>query len=378
MIILLITFIIINLIISPDAMLDTSLSTLILWLTKVFPSLFPFMVCSSILTKYGFAEFLGILLNPIVKFLFKLRGICSFPIILGLLSGYPIGAKITANMYEDKKITLSEATHLMYFTNNAGPLFLIGTVGTSFFSSPETGYLLLISCFLGAIFSGIIYAFIKPKDAINPEYKTTKITKTTKTKSSESFFEVLSFSISNSLSTIAQICGFMIFFAIFITSLEEFKFFVLINSINESNTMFDIFSVSNEFLKAVFSGIIEMTTGIYQLSISPDRTDIRLVFVCVLSSFGGCSILGQTFAIIKNLPIKKSSYLIAKLINSAISGFIFYVLYNYFYTPQSLMVFQNLHNRTYVFFSINLYIFISFIILLLFIIFILCKQKRRY
>lgn len=357
---LLAIFIISNLIISPSIMLDATLSTLSLWISKVFPSLFPFMVCSGILTRCGGAELIGKLFRPIMRPLFNLSGICSFPLIMGILSGYPMGAKLTATLYEDKKITLSEATHLMYFSNNAGPLFLVGTVGASFFSSPEIGYLLLISSFCGAILCGIIYKFIKPKDlnkvtCSNQTYINDRI-------ENASFFDILNVSISSSLSTIAQIGGFMIFFSVLITALNTVGFSAIWNIISTYS------GIPFELWNAIFSGILEMTTGVYGISQTEYDTDVRLIIVCVLVCFGGCSILGQTFAMIKNLPIKKSHYIMAKLINSVISSFIFQILYKNFYTETTIEVFRNLHRKSTHFFSIDFYIIISTIIFSLLIV----------
>lgn len=347
------TLIIISLITFPEQMLASSINTISLWLSKVFPSLFPFMVCTSMLLKSGGAEIFGKLLQPIMKPLFRLNGVASFPLIMGMLSGYPVGAKITSELYIDKKINLSQAKHLLYFTNNPGPLFLIGTVGTSFFSAPEFGYLMLISCSLGAILCGVLYGIFKKDDTLNSEILSKcsieKINSSHNNTNIQtlSFFEILNESISNSLVTVCQIGGFMIFFSVVITCLNStFLLDFLCN-------LLSFIPVSSDFLKGFFSGIIEMTTGVYALSIAPDSTDVRLIFSCVLVSFGGCSIIGQTFSIIRNLPIKKSHYIMAKIFNSALSSLIFFLLYKYFHTPKTTEAFKSLYNKIEPFFSTN-------------------------
>ena len=52
----------------------------------------------------------------------------SFPFIMGIISGYPVGAKIVCNMRSEGKLSKVEAERLLSFTNNSGPLFIIGTV----------------------------------------------------------------------------------------------------------------------------------------------------------------------------------------------------------------------------------------------------------
>ena len=150
----------------PSAMLAASTESIQLWLTRVFPSLFPFMVACGILLRIGAAERMGGLLHPLMKPLFGLDGIATFPFFLGILSGYPMGAKITAQLYENKQITLDEAQHILVFSNNPGPLFLVGTIGAGFFGMPFFGYLLLISSFLGAVLTGILWRFYRKDTSI--------------------------------------------------------------------------------------------------------------------------------------------------------------------------------------------------------------------
>ena len=96
-------------------MLYASAENIQLWLTKVFPSLFPFMVACGILLRSGTAERISRFLQPLTKLLFGLDGIAAFPFFLGILSGYPMGAKITAQLYAKKSISLEKAQHILVF-----------------------------------------------------------------------------------------------------------------------------------------------------------------------------------------------------------------------------------------------------------------------
>ena len=87
-------------------MLEASAESIRVWLTKVFPSLFPFATACSILLQIGAAERIGHIFRPLVKLLFGLDGIAAFPFFSGILSGYPMGAKVTAGLYEKNLIPL--------------------------------------------------------------------------------------------------------------------------------------------------------------------------------------------------------------------------------------------------------------------------------
>ena len=150
-------FLIFALLCFPAEMLAASAEGVQLWLTKVFPSLFPFLVACGILLRIGAAQRMGAALRPLMQPLFHLPGIAAFPFFFGLLSGYPMGAKLTAQLYEQRQLSLADAQQLLAFSNCPGPLFLIGTVGVGFFGMPAFGYLLWLSAFLGAVATGILF-----------------------------------------------------------------------------------------------------------------------------------------------------------------------------------------------------------------------------
>ena len=130
-----------------------------LWLNVVFPSLFPFFVASEILYRTGFIKSLGILLEPIMRPLFNVPGCGSFALAMGITSGYPVGAKLTAKMREEKLLTKTESERLLSFTNNSGPLFIIGAVAVGMFNNPKIGFVLLFGHILACITVGIFFRF---------------------------------------------------------------------------------------------------------------------------------------------------------------------------------------------------------------------------
>ena len=57
--------------------------------------------------------------------LFNVPGEGAFPLIMGIISGYPVGAKIVTNFRKNGTVTKEEGERLITFTNNSGPLFII-------------------------------------------------------------------------------------------------------------------------------------------------------------------------------------------------------------------------------------------------------------
>ena len=275
------------------------------------------MAACGILLRIGVAERMGAILRPLTKPLFGLSGIAAFPFFLGILSGYPMGAKITAQLFEKKLITLDEAQHILTFSNNPGPLFLVGTIGAGFFGMPFFGYALLLCSFLGAVTTGILWRFHRENNShISQIYPASR--------TAVPLTEALSVSVADAVNTILLIGGYLILFGALSEAMEQTGLFRFL-----SRLLFFL-PLSTEALQGLCSGILEMTNGAYLLSLASDARSLRLTLVAFLVSFGGLSILGQTFGVLSAVPINKKDYLKGKLINALFSSLFFYLLYPIF------------------------------------------------
>ena len=125
----------------------------------VVPSLFPFFAAISLLLQLGAAEALGRLCAPIMRPLFRMRGVCALPLLAGLLGGYPSGAKTAASLYAQGRITRQEAELLLGFCDNCGPAFLLGCVGAGVLGDPGAGAAL----FATRTGAPLIPVYIQPK-----------------------------------------------------------------------------------------------------------------------------------------------------------------------------------------------------------------------
>ena len=85
----------------------------------------------------------------------------AFALIMGWLSGYPVGTKIAVHFRQNNICSKEDCERLLSFTNNSGPLFIVGACGTSLFGNSVIGFLLLITHILGAFSVGVIFRFWK-------------------------------------------------------------------------------------------------------------------------------------------------------------------------------------------------------------------------
>lgn len=99
---------------------------------------FSFFVLSELLIGFGVVKFVGILLEPFMRPLFRVPGVGGFAWAMGMASGFPAGAKITARLRQEGQLTRGEAERLVSFTNCSSPLYFWSSIGW-LLSQPETG-----------------------------------------------------------------------------------------------------------------------------------------------------------------------------------------------------------------------------------------------
>lgn len=99
-----------------------------LWANNVVPSLLPFFIATNLLSHTNVIKYVSKACNKFMRPIFNVPGECAYAFILGLISGYPVGAKIVTDLNDNNLCTTEEAERMLCFTNNSGPLFIIGTV----------------------------------------------------------------------------------------------------------------------------------------------------------------------------------------------------------------------------------------------------------
>ena len=57
------------------------------------PSLLPFFIACELLSSTNIIDYLGIKLRKIMKPIFNVPGEGAFPLIMGIISGYPVRGK---------------------------------------------------------------------------------------------------------------------------------------------------------------------------------------------------------------------------------------------------------------------------------------------
>lgn len=301
-----------------------------LWANSVVPSLFPFFVATELLMNTNFVNILGRFLNKIMKPLFNIRGEGSFGFIMGLISGYPVGAKIACDFRENNICTKEECERLLSFTNNSGPLFIVGTVGISMFGNSSIGLLLLITHILACITVGIIFRFWKFNSS-SPDYVGNKNSNYKKYKNVtfSNLGEVLGKSITNSISTVLMIGGFVVIFSSIISILNASG--ILNNLIVVLNPVFNFLHIDSSFIYGILTGFLEITNGISSISnINIKEISINIILTAFLLGFGGLSVLLQVLSITSKTDLSIKPYIYGKLLHGILAAFYTFVVISVF------------------------------------------------
>lgn len=361
-IIITITIICFNIIILtyPQLIINSTKKSLLLWFNNVIPSLYPFIILNNILKDSNGFYIIGNFIKPLTKFFFKHKEYGGIAFATGLISGYPLGGITTVDLLEKKLISLEEANFLIMFTNNAGPLFIIGTIGVSMFKNSKIGYFLLFVHILSAFFLGIFLSFFK-KNKLSNNYIDSNYTKKNPHYTKKPLVEIISESILTGNSTILLIGGFIMFYGIIISILEVSNILTIF-----TKTIVVITNLNLQQATSLTLGFFEMTTGINYLVQNLSNSKIDLIILSGILSFGGLSIHGQTLSKIIKTKIKIKNYFFGKTLHSIFSMFFTYLFFDFFNFESSVPVFNSYitgTNKTNLLFYFFIILFINFIAL---------------
>lgn len=289
---------------SSDTAMQAAKDALSTCLYILLPSLFPFFVLSRMLVKSGGAALLGRACDRIMRPLFNINGNGAAAFILGIISGYPVGAKTVTELYREKALSKPEAENLLCFSNNSGPLFILGAVGTGMLANRQAGIVLYIIHVLASVSVGVLLRFTIPSSGIR--------TLAAQRHSSEDIFTS---SVEDSVTTLLHVFGYVIFFAVVMQLLQDFHCIAFFTQILSS------VNLPGEVTQALTCGALELTTGIKKLSgATAVPLSIKLVFISAVLGWAGLSVHFQVKGILSGSGLSFGKYLMGKGLHAVIAA----------------------------------------------------------
>ena len=269
----------------PARCLAYALSGLQLWFNRMIPTLFPFMVLSGIMVRMHLTDAFVSLLKPVLRPLFKVSPSCIYGMVIGFLCGFPMGAHVTAQLYETNQISKEEASFLLAFCNNIGPVYFLSFVmPTLGLSHP---FYFLFGMYGLPLLYGLVLRYTvfrrRLSDIGRPSLPSTR----------ESLLCALDHSVFTSLGGIAKLGGYMIFFNLLFI-LPELLF-------------------SGSFFQYALCCLLEITGGIGLI-----QNKAPVLILCILP-FGGLSCIAQTYSMIQSTDLSIREYVMHKMILTAVT-----------------------------------------------------------
>lgn len=301
-------------IINSNKYIGIVLEGILLYSIKVLPALFPFFFITKILGSFDFIISCANRFKKFTKILFNTPAISCYIFFMSIISGYPMGAKLTSDFYEYGLINKAEATRIMSFCSTSGPLFVIGSVGIGFFVNQTFGIFLFLSHILASILNGLLYRNCGKKTLKNNDIDSAKENNTIKT-NSFSLEEIM----YSTIRSILIVGGYIVIFYTLIQILLD------INILSPLIFILQKLGLNNFEATGLVSGIIEVTKGI---SILSGTQNIKTAFIISsgLISFGGISIFFQSFAFLDKIKLSKKFFLLQKITHSILSVAISYLI----------------------------------------------------
>lgn len=285
-----------------------AVSGLLVWFNSVLPSLFPFMVLTGLLIRLDIMKRLSSFISR------KHAGQCNpatflFTALIGLLCGYPMGLKTVAELKASKQLTKRQASLLISFANQPGPMFILGYALPM--CDPDRNYSesFLIAFYGSVILTALFFAAWQQISAKRVQEVTDIVSSTVEVISVNrpSFFRVFEDTILSSMITLTKIGGYMMFFSL-ITALLKASF------------------PTHPDIILVCGGLMEMTSGISETIILPEF--IKPYFVLGFISFGGLCVTAQSFSLGKLETKEQWRYLAAKSLQTLLALVLFFLMTN--------------------------------------------------
>ena len=255
----------------------------------LIPSLFPIGVLSGCLLRMGPEATAERLAGRAVRRLFGLPGTGALPLILGLLGGFPLGARLVASLYREGRLSRAEALRLSALCNNAGPAFLLGVAGSAL-GDLRLGAALMVVQLVSVLLTGLLLR--EPGSAARraPAQPAEK----------PGFGDALLRSIGDTAGAMLTLTGTVTFFCAAQACLE--------GALPTDRRP--------PLVRAAASGLLEVSGGIAALrGLAPEST---FPLAAGLIGWGGCCVHLQAAEALRAAGLPVGPYLRGKLLQAAI------------------------------------------------------------
>ncbi len=285
----------------PDATFRYAYEGLYQWAAKMVPTLFPFMMISSIMVYSGADLELGSMLSRILKKIYKYSSFGLYAIFMGFFCGFPMGAKVVSELYGNDKISKSEANTLLAFCNNIGPAYFVGIIIPILH---ECGYQNTLPFVFGMYGIPAVYGIVM--GFLHTDHHASNEIKPQSAQPPSSLAATLKKSCMDNTQALIILGGY-------ITFTNAFRIFL----------DFMPFSHNSKNVLSSFLEIIGGVQAIYTTTLIPAQ---KVFWMMTALCFGGVSCILQTSSFLEKSALSLEYYLKHKVLITLLSAIYYFVL----------------------------------------------------
>ncbi|MCR5553388.1 MAG: hypothetical protein K6F08_01405 [bacterium] len=294
---------------NPKKFSASTIDGFLLFANCVFPGLFPFLILTKMLTDLNCVKKFSHTFKKPMEKLFKVNGITSYVFLMGAMCGYPMGAKLIADMFSANIYSKEEAKRAISFCSVSGPIFIIGAVGANMLGSITAGLIIYISHIISSLICGLIFCNLnKPKTTFKEiGEENLKV----------NYDSLISNSVSSAISTILTVGALVTIFFVITDCLIFTNLISPIISLISKVLVF--FKINPAYSEGLVCGMIEITRGAKLISSVAPLNWVSITLSSGIISFGGLSIGIQCLTLASKCKIKAGYYFFVKFIHFVLS-----------------------------------------------------------
>lgn len=326
--------------INPKNYISATFKGFSIWAKIVLPSLFCFFIFTKLLMQNASTIKIFNFLNKPFEKLFNTPKVGGYIYFMSSISGYPVGAKLISEFYEQGAISKDEAFRVSCYASTSGPMFVIGSVGISMFNSAKLGIIVLIVHLLSALINGLIFRNFSFNKVKNKEKKKNKSIATIikfssinctsqkenitqinnkETTNEEKFIykptkQSLNDVMYNTIISVVMVGGYI---ALCFAILEVLNYLNILSFLG--GAINKILPSTAKVGESILKGILELTNGCVSLSNGNYSLKAMCVAISFLTSFGGFSIHLQSYLFLSKCGISYKYFFASKVLHSIIS-----------------------------------------------------------
>lgn len=240
----------------------------------LIPALFPFMVISEILIRTGACEPLSRLMKKAMQSIFGVSGDCAGALLLGIVCGFPVGAKVAFSLYTQGKISKRDCERLLSFCNFPSAPFMIFAVGEGMFGNKSIGLLLYFTI----LFTGLTLGILTRKRSEISYIAEAQL----KSRRCENLSSAFASSVTSAAQSVISVSAFVCFFSCAVGCLS---------------TLFGADSASP--LRALIFSFFELTSGSAACAVL-EPSSRAVMLAAAAGGWSGLSVLLQIRSLTQN------------------------------------------------------------------------------